>query len=156
MNAEEKIVPLSTETVDLKVPTDHKGRLLREILEGKLALDAQGLVRFHFALSVGEQTVGICKVVSTRPKCLALTRAWNRTATTWCPFAQLHIPSAGRQLTKVQPGTALFLVEFTQGWSVLDRVAFRGQEIVYRDVGFDNRQDLMFEQVEVRDVEILG
>ncbi len=138
--------------------TNHRGRLLKEILGGSLLLMGTGLVRYNFAFSIGEGVVGIYGIRSFGEKRVRAVRAWNRSGDTWDPFRQLFIPTPGRQFGRVHAGSALFLVEFNQAFTKpVDRIAFRAKKIRTKDVLLPNtREDLRFEEIDLEDLEILG
>jgi hypothetical protein len=138
--------------------TDHKGRLLREILEGQLLLKATGLVRYNFVFSIGERQVGIYGIRSYGKKKIRAIRAWNRSRDSWDPIKGLFIPTPGRQFGRIHAETPLFLVEFNQAFDkVVDKIAFRAGKVKVKDAELPSTQpELRFEEVDFENLEILG
>ena len=90
--------------------THHKGRLLKEILEGQVYLIGTGLVRYNFAFCIGERAVGLYGIRSIGEKKLRAIRAWNRGKETWDPISGIYVPTFGRQFGRINKETPLFLV----------------------------------------------
>jgi len=142
----------------IQVETNHKGRLLEEILTGKLCLRADSLVRYRFAFSVDEMPIGVYRIASIKPKEIALLRAWNRTSSFKDPFTGLFVTLQGRQFHHIQPGKLCFLVEFGEEFTrVVDRIAFKAGRAVLRDVVMPGAsEELRFESIELAEIEIVG
>lgn len=138
--------------------TDHKGRLLREILEGQLYLVGTGLVRYNFSFTVGDRPVGIYGIRSYGKKKVRAIRAWNNAKDTRDPVSGLYVPTPGRQFGRINAETPLFLVEFDQGFTrVVDKIAFRAGKVRVKDAEIPSTQpELRFEEIDLEELEVLG